>query len=115
MQFVNRSIAIIKPKQPFVDWVNATDPNSDFKVTLEMVRSDPASILIPEFDSPKDGQNYIKKIYDDIWHWALYAYWTDEKAYPKHRPFEKFKEWFDVELCSEVIDFVDGKIKKEEL
>ena len=115
MQFLNRSIAIIKPKQPFVDWANSTNPDSDFKVTLEMARSDPTCILIPEFVSPKANQNYIKKIYPDIWHWAMYGYWTDEKAYPKHRPFEKFKEWFDVELCSEVLDFEDKEIEREKM
>jgi hypothetical protein len=115
MQFLNRSVAIIKPKQPFVDWVNSTDPDSEVKLTLEQIRSDPLCFLIPEFDSPKEGQNYIKKIYNEIWQWTLYGYWTDEKDYPKHRPFEKFKEWFDVELCSEVLDFEDEDIEKEEV
>jgi hypothetical protein len=115
MQFLNRSVAIIKPKQPFVDWVNSTDPNSDFKMTLEQIRSDPTCILIPEFVHPNEGQSYIKKHYNDIWHWSLYGYWTDEKAYPKSRTYKKFIEWFDVELGSEVLDFLDEEIEKEEL
>lgn len=115
MQFLNRSVAIIKPKQPFVDWVNSTDPGSDFKMTLELIRSNPICLLIPEFDDPDEGQNYIKKHYNDIWHWALYGYWTDEKDYPKRRQFSNFKDWFDVELGSEVIDYVNGKITKEDM
>ena len=114
MDFINRSIIIIKPKQPFVDWVNSTDPDAHFKVTLEMVRSDPTCILIPEFVGTEAGQKYIKKIYNEIWQLKLFGYWTDEKDYPKHRPFEKFKEWFDVEFCSEVLDFIDEEIEKEE-
>lgn len=34
---------------------------------------------------------------------------------PNHRPFDKFCEWFDVEFGSEVFDFVDEEIEKEEL
>jgi hypothetical protein len=77
MQFLNRSVVIIKPKQPFVDWVNSTDPDAHFKLTLEQIRSDPTCILIPEFDSPKEGKDYIKKIYNYIWQWKLFGYWTN--------------------------------------
>jgi hypothetical protein len=113
MQFINRAVAIIKPKQPFLDWVNSTDP--DTKLTLEQVRSDPLCILIPDFDSPSEAKAFIKSNYAEIWEWQLYAYWTDGTTYPKHRPFEKFKDWFDVEFCSEVIDWLDEAIETEEV
>jgi len=114
MQFINRSIIIIKAKRPFLDWVNSTDPKSDFKMTLEQIRSNPTSILVPEFTRPSEAKAYLKKIYNDIWEWELRAYWTDERTYPKHRPFEKFCEWFDVEFGSEVFEFVDEEIVREE-
>lgn len=115
MQFINRSIAIIKPKQPFVDWINSTDPDSGRKISLEQASSDPTCILLPEFDSPKGARSYIKRIYDDVWLWELMAWWTDESVYPKKRSFEKFYEWFDIELGSEVFDWLNKPIEKEEV
>ncbi len=114
MQLINRSIAIIKPKQPFINWINSTDPGSDFKISLEQARSDPTCILLPEFDRPKDARSYIKKIYDEVWLLELQAWWTDESVYPKNRSFENFFEWFDIELGSEVFDWLDEPIESEE-
>ena len=65
----------------------------------------PDGWVCPECGADKDA-------FEQVW---ADSYWTDEKAYPKQRPYEKFKEWFDIELCSEVIDFVDGKIKKKDI
>ncbi|OHB56611.1 MAG: hypothetical protein A2Y07_03605 [Planctomycetes bacterium GWF2_50_10] len=115
MQFINRSVAIIKPKEPFVGWVNSLDHKAGFELTMEQLRSDPLCILIPEFENPSQAKAYIKTNYEEIWKWQLKAFWTDEKAYPGQRPFEKFMEWFDVEFCSEVIDRVDRGIEKKEV
>jgi len=106
---------IIKPKESFVEWVNSLDQKAGFSLTLEQIRSDPLCILIPEFENPSEAKAYIKANYEEIWKWQLQAFWTDEKAYPSQRPFEKFMEWFDVEFGSEVIDWVDKEIEKKEM
>jgi len=43
---LNRSAIVVKPKQPFLDWLHKADPTSD-DLTLEDVSNDPAIYLIP--------------------------------------------------------------------
>ena len=53
MYFVDRSVAVIKPKQPFVDWLNQV-PDNDMELSLDSLRADCTVILIPEFDEPEE-------------------------------------------------------------
>ena len=39
MHTINRSVSIIKPKQPFVDWINSQSSPEDM-ISLEDVRED---------------------------------------------------------------------------
>ena len=52
---INRSCLILKPKQPFVDWLNMIDLkepiDSNEPIDLKEVREDVTVFLIPEFDS----------------------------------------------------------------
>ena len=114
MQSVNRSAVVIKPKQPFVDWINSIpDENIDF--TLEQISTDNITFLIPEHDDPKDAKNYIKKRYKQIFEWELFGWIVTEELWPKKRTWEMFQEWFSIEINSEIFDLVDGEIEKEEM
>ena len=48
---------VIKPKQPFIDWLNSI-PDEDIDFTLEQVSEDNITFLIPEYDDPRDSKNY---------------------------------------------------------
>lgn len=50
MYTINRSIAIIRPKQPFVDWVNEL-PDAEWKSSLSDFKNDCFALLIPEYNS----------------------------------------------------------------
>ncbi len=43
---IDRSLIVVKPKQPFLDWVQAVDYEEG--LTLEHVRDDPSAYLIPQ-------------------------------------------------------------------
>lgn len=47
MYFVDRAVAVIKPKQAFADWLNAV-PDNDMELSLDSLRADSTVILIPE-------------------------------------------------------------------
>ena len=76
MQSVNRTAVIIKPKQPFVDWLN-TIPGETTDNTIETVSSENSTFLIPEFFGPVESLNYIKKNYSYIFEYELIAWYTD--------------------------------------
>lgn len=60
MQSINRTAAVIKPKQPFVDWLNSL-PDDDHVYNLEELSSDNLIFLIPDAQSPDEAIDYIRK------------------------------------------------------
>jgi hypothetical protein len=49
MFMLNRSILIIRPKQPYLDWVNRVE-DTDRKWEMADVSSAPSVYLLPEID-----------------------------------------------------------------
>jgi len=49
VRFVNRSVLVVLPKQPFLDWLHNADPTSG-ELTLEILRDDPSVYLLPAHD-----------------------------------------------------------------
>jgi len=109
MYFVDRSVAVIKPKAPFMDWLNAV-PDSDIDLTLESLRADCTVILMPEFAEPEEGVAYLDEIYEQLFKMELASWYDDEELWPKDLSLKAFWEWFDVEIHSTVIDSVDAEI-----
>ena len=109
MYFVDRSVAVIKPKQPFLDWRNQA-PDNDMDLALDSLRTDCTVILLPEFDEPEEGVAYIDEIYEQLFKMELAAWYEDEETWPKDLSLKAFWEWFDVEIHSTVIDSVDADI-----
>ena len=53
MKSINRNVVIIKPRKPFLDWL-AKLPDPDTEITLEYLRTDCITVLIPECDDEND-------------------------------------------------------------
>ena len=113
MYMVNRSAAVIKPKQPFVDWLNSI-PDSE-KLTLKQVSKESMIVLIPEFDHQKQVDEYLRQNFTKIFENQLEGWCLDESQYPKKQDWSLFQEWFDLELCSEVFDMDDDSLETEDL
>jgi hypothetical protein len=110
---INRSVAIIRPKQPYVDWANQL-PDANRKTSLSDLQEDCTVILVPEYDNDDDAKKYIDKIARDILENELFSWCTNEDWWPQNRTKAMFWKWFDVELHSEVIDPSEEPIMKEE-
>ena len=54
MYTINRSIAIIRPKQPFVDWANQL-PDAELKSSLDDFKTDCLAILIPDYQTDEEA------------------------------------------------------------
>jgi hypothetical protein len=89
MYTINRSIAIIKPKQPFVDWANEL-PDAELKSSLKDFKTDCLSLLIPEFNTDEEAKRYIDNIYEDIFVEELYGWCTEESWFPQDRTSDMF-------------------------
>ena len=115
MQSVNRTAVIIKPKQPFVDWLNSI-PGESSENTIDNISRENTTFLIPEFFGPVESMKYIKKYYNLIFEFELFGWIVTEKLWPKNRTWKMFQELFKIEINSEVFDLVgDEEIEKEEM
>jgi len=112
MKSINRSVAVIKPKQPYMDWINQL-PDTEEKLTVENLQSDCTAILIPEFDRPEESRAFISAMAKTLFEEELNSWCTDKSCWPKIRTNRGFWKWFEVEIHSEVMDAGKGPIKKE--
>ena len=56
MNTINRSALVVKPAQPFLEWLHRVDPTSTH-LTLDHVRLEPTIYLLPEWET---GQEALK-------------------------------------------------------
>jgi len=109
---LNRSIIIIKAKKPFLDWLRSL-PDPDNRTTLDEINFDNTTYLLPEYDMDGEREPILKKYYGAIFEDQLAEWWTDSTHWPNHRNFATFKEWFDIEFHSLILDLVDLPLEYE--
>ncbi len=112
MFVVNRSVAIIKPKQAFVDWVNSVS-DEGYQFSIYDLSLEHHVMLLPEYDSKEHAEAILKELYKYIFKVELSAWITDESKWPKNKTYEEFLAWFDIELYSMVFDPFENNIEKE--
>ncbi len=112
--FIERSVAVIKPKEPFLEWINASFTDLPQELTMESIRIDCNSYLIPEIEEIEDGINYVDERFDDLFALELASWTDDESIWPKERNLKMFWEWFDVEIHPTTIDMVEEDSDKIE-
>lgn len=112
--FVERSVAIVKPKTPFLNWVNNGFNELEIKLTLDSIRIDCNSYLIPEANEIEDGINFIDDKFAEIFALELSSWTEDKTSWPEETlTLKMFWEWFDVEIHPVTIDIAE--IEEEDL
>lgn len=104
--FVERSIVVLKPREAFLEWVNSTFTEIPQKLTLESIRVDCNTYLIPEVDEVEDGIKYVDDLYEDLFIMEFASWTEDASTWPKNLTLKMFWEWFDVEVFPTIIDLV---------
>lgn len=110
---LNRSIAILVYKQPFLDWLSTADPNS-LPMTLEKLREDNDTFLIPQFDDLRDSVKWVEKRWSVLFESLLFDWITDEAMWPQNRTLKMFREWFGIEVHSMVWDLINKPLMLED-
>lgn len=106
---IDRNAIIVRPLQPFYDWVNDVFRDDD-----PVTGKDENNIyLVREMDSNEEVLQWVKKNFDMIFVNELNDWNTDEEKWPVKRTFRMFQEWFSVEVCSMVLDLEEYGITKE--
>ena len=82
MKSINRNIVIIKPKEPFLDWLRKL-PDPVTEITPEFLRTDCMSFLIPEMGPEDEVFALVGKHYAKIFEAELMAWPTLSRIGPK--------------------------------
>jgi hypothetical protein len=103
---VKRSALVLKPKEPFYDWLKSIDPSEKSYVAEGDV------YLLPDYEEPGQMEHWLKKHYDDIFTDQLNNWYVDDSLWPKKRTFAMFKEWFTYSLYTMIWDTEESFIEK---
>ena len=113
MSEINRSLIILRQKQPFLDWTRTLDDHGiDF--TLEELSQDAIAYLVPEIWDDSEQEALLESYYDILFDEQLNGWCMDEADWPKERDLKMFLDWFEVEIHSLVIDLCDKPIRRIE-
>ena len=107
---LNRGAVIVRPKQPFLDWAASLDasdilPDRDGEKTV---------YLVPECEDDFEAVEVLSQVYDIIFEEELFGWHTRESDWPKNRTFAMFRDWFDVEFHSVIVDICDYSLEDDE-
>ena len=106
--YINRNAFIIKPRQPFIDWLKKIDGNSLFPHQID----ENNIYLIKEKDSSEDAEKWLMKNFEKFFEMELEAWLSNEKLWPSNRNYKMFREWFDVFHHSMIYDLEDFPVDK---
>lgn len=115
MKLINRGIVIIKPKQPFVDWLNQLpDADAENPYSLETLREDRTVLLIPDMPSLEDMEAFINPLKPDLFEGELLNFTDEPKDWPEDLTAKRFDQWFELETHSMVYDAAAIPLTAEE-
>lgn len=106
---IDRNAIIVSKKKLFFDWLNSIYPKEEQYSSLV----DNNIYLIREMEDYEAILKWLKKNHDKIFMNELNDWYTDEDRWPENRIYKMFTEWFDIEVCSTVMDLEDFPVTKE--
>ena len=110
---INRTLVMLVPRQPFLDWLNDADPTEE-PLTAEDLRDDCNVFLIPQFNDAVDSMKWIDKRWSMLFEHMLLEWVVDETMWPENRTLEMFREWFDIESHTMVWDLAGESLLVED-
>ena len=105
--YINRYAFVLKPQQPFFDWINNLYPED------EALEIDKANIYLVD-DGIVDLEKWLRKKFDTFFMMELNGWHTHKKDWPQKRNFKMFKQWFQVDVSDMVYDLEKRPISKEQ-
>lgn len=114
MRVLNRSAIVVRPKQPFLDWLHVVDPTSA-ALTLTNLTREPTIYLVDECDDSDDERACLQAVHAAIFDDKLDGWWRDRATWPTPRSLAVFRNWFDCQFHSTLIDLADEPFIEEEI
>lgn len=110
---LNRTVVLLGPKQPYLDWLNEVDPEEQ-ALTVEDLRDDNEVFLIPQYSDNSDSEKWVEKRWSVLFEHMLMGWIEDETLWPQDRSLAMFREWFDIEIHTMAWDLSDEPLFVED-
>lgn len=114
----NRAVAVLLPKAPFVEWINAADPGSaGVTITYDDAREEPSAFLIPTDDTDdldEPGKRWIQRNWRRLFEHLLEDWYVDPDLWPRNRTIEMFRQWCEIHIHSMVFDYADTPLEYDD-
>lgn len=115
MKTINRGIAILKAKQPYLDWIESLpEADEDTSFCLEDLNDDCMTFLVPEYGDNAQALEFILKKSKLILEMEFQAWDLREELWPKNRDRRLLKKMFDIEIHSQIIELMTSPIETED-
>jgi hypothetical protein len=114
MDTINRSAIVVRPAQPFLDWLHHVDSTSR-DLTLLDLGLEPTIYLLPKSDNEEQALELLREVSAAIFEAELDGWYRVRSAWPEERGLSTFQRWFEFSLHSMVIDLGDDPIRHEEV
>ena len=113
---INRSVVIVRPKQPFLDWLTSVEKALGGRVSQIDLTEEGAAFLIPDEDiiDAKEARRYIEKKWREIFEQFLFDWFIEDTLWPKKRTLKMFREWFDLIYAPMAWDLVKKPLEIDE-
>ena len=110
---LNRSLVMLVPQMPFLEWLNEADPTEE-PLTAEDLREDSNVFLIPQFDDAVDSMKWIEERWSELFEHMLVEWMVDETMWPENRTLQMFRDWFEIEIHTMVWDLARESLLVED-
>jgi hypothetical protein len=111
---LNRAALIPRYKQPFVDWINAADPNpSPDTLTLAEVNQKHTVYLI-EVEDEDELARWLARHHEELFEEELNGGYTDPALWPRDRSLKTLKRRCSFELHTVVVDTGESPLQDDE-
>src|SRR5215475_5128311 len=82
MDMVNRSAIVVRPAQPFLDWLHRVDPTRA-QLTLGDLRREPTIYLLPEWETEGEALEHLAEVSSEIFKEQLNGWYRVPSVWPE--------------------------------
>jgi hypothetical protein len=110
---LNRSAVVVRFRQPFIDWLNQSDPEFDGGMTLLEANED-SPVYLVEAEDERDFDRWLALNHDLVFEELLADWDIDQELWPSDRSLATLKLWCSFELHTTVLDTGEVPLSDDE-
>ena len=105
---INRTALVLKPKQPFHDWLLSVEPGNDFSDALQ----EGDVYLLSDYEKNQPNAKLAEAKFRLPFYRPVEQLVRRRRLWPQNRTMAMFKEWFEYSLFTTILDTQEGRIEK---